>query len=78
MNRNSTRHYQVELSTGEVYRDKCRNSFGGFDNFVERIAKHIGCKRYNLAAQNTEGTIWASQGITATITETTKDGMLIG
>lgn len=75
MNRNATRHYVFKFSNGEVITEKCRNSFGGFDNLVTRLAKTLGVSRLDVRFNDGEsGTVG---DLSFTITEVDKNGMIL-
>lgn len=78
MNSNSTRYYIFDFSDGQVISEKCRNSFGGFNNCIKRIETALGQRVRGVAG--TDGEKWETQdkSLTFTITEVTKEGMLIG
>ena len=39
---NTTSHYLFTVETGESFADKARNTVGGFDNMLRRIADRLG------------------------------------
>ena len=75
MNRNCTRYYLFQFDDGETISEKCRNSFGGFDNCMRRIADR--CNGTCLPLDD-NGDCWEVAGRKFTIVETTKEGLVIG
>jgi hypothetical protein len=73
-NRNTTRFYIFEFENGMTINEKCRNSFGGFNNCIQRIGKMFNS---TCGPLDSNGDKWQVRGEVFTITETTKDGMII-
>lgn len=41
---NAINHYEITMSTGETYADKCRDTLGGYVNLTRRIAERSGLR----------------------------------
>ena len=63
---NNTSHFLVTTSTGETFGEKCRDSLGGFDNMMKRVATRLGADR--LRPLN-GGDTWTANGTTVTFDE---------
>lgn len=73
-NQNLTNHYEVQLSNGDVFAEKCRNSFGGFVKMVRRVEDRYGHKLHFTSADAAEAATFTLGDLTGSFARVQKVG----